>query len=163
MPSAYTKKGYNPISATNLFKGHPKHQAGDPVKKYEKIGFNPAVLSNLIPKQKGKEQKVKNGRKSHNECRDKERKAARLLRNSERNEKEESKSNANEQQTRKKREKDLRAKELLAEREKRLAVRLEAKEKVLPFRLVVAVVAVTVTVAAFANFSIIVVDRHVRS
>ena len=101
MPSAYTKIGYNPISATNLFKGHPKHQADDPVKKYEKKGFNPVVLSNLIPKQKGKEQKVKNGRESHNECRDKERKAARLLRNSERNEKEEAKSNANEQQTRK--------------------------------------------------------------
>ena len=66
MPSAYTKIGYNPISATNLFKGHPKHQAGVPVvKKYEKIGFNPAVLSNLIPKQKGKEQKVKNGRKGN--------------------------------------------------------------------------------------------------
>ena len=118
------------------------------------------VLSNLIPKQKG--QKVKNGRGSHNEGRDKERKAARLLWNSERNEKEEAKSNANEQQARKKREKDLRAKELLEEREKRFAVRVEAKEKVLPFRLVV-VVAVTVTAAAFANFSIIVVDRHVRS
>ena len=86
------------------------------MKKYKKIGFNPAVLSNLIPKQKGK--KVNNGfngRKSHNECRDKERKAARLLRNSERNEKEEVKSNANE----KKREKGLRAKELLAEREEK--------------------------------------------
>ena len=44
MPSVYTKKGFNPISATNLFKGHPKHQAGDPVKKYEKRGFNPVVL-----------------------------------------------------------------------------------------------------------------------
>ena len=70
MPSVYTKKGFNPISATNLFKGHPKYQAGDPVKKYEKRGFNPVVLSNLIPKQKGKGQKVcNNGRKSHNECR----------------------------------------------------------------------------------------------
>jgi len=135
MPSVYTKKGFNPISATNLFKGHPKYKAGDPVKKqYEKRGFNPLVLQNLIPKQKGTGQKVCNngGRRSHNEYRDKERKAARLLRNSEREEKEEAKSNANE----KKREKDLRAEELLAERGKRREIRLEAKEKVFPFRLV---------------------------
>ena len=69
MPSVYTapnaqeagrsKEGFNPISATNLLKGHPKYyQAGDPVKKYEKKGFNPVVLSNLIPKQKGTGKKV---------------------------------------------------------------------------------------------------------
>ena len=128
MTRVYIKKGYNRISVINLSKAlkHQAHAQGVPVKRYEKRGFNPVVLSNLIPKQKG--QKVKNGsRKSHNECRDKERKAARLLRNSERNEEEEAKSDA----TRIKREKVLRAEELLAERGKRRAIRLEAKEKVL--------------------------------
>ena len=57
MPSVYTKKVFNPISATNLFKGHPKHQAGYPVKKYEKRGFNPVVLSNLIPNKKVKDKR----------------------------------------------------------------------------------------------------------
>jgi len=99
MTRVYIKKGYNRISVINLSKTlkHQAHAQGVPIKKYEKRGFNAVVLSNLVPKLKG--QKVNNGfngRKSHNECRAKERTAARLLRNSEPNEKDEAKSNANE-------------------------------------------------------------------
>ena len=93
MPSLYIKKGFNPISGRNKFKT-PNHQAlahGIPPKPYayEKRGFNPAVLSNLIPIQRkvnGKSQSDKRG--AHKEDRDEKGKLDRLLRNSERNAKE---------------------------------------------------------------------------